>query len=178
MAFKGDVVMTKQIELTQGKVALVDDADFERLNQFNWHARKSSTTDTFYAIRNVSVGPYKQRTVLMHREILSVPTGMFPDHIDGNGLNNQRVNLRVCTHKQNSYNQAGKRGGSSRYKGVSWNKGGRKGKWQTEIKIGDQRIYLGKFDSEIEAAKAYDAAARKHFGEFARCNFPLEETQP
>jgi hypothetical protein len=156
----------RTISLTQGKTALVDDADFEWLSQWKWCARKNHAA--WYALRNSSLKTGKARTILMHREISNPPLGMETDHKDHNGLNNQRHNLRVATHAQNMYNQR-KRKGTSRFKGVCWHRN--RHKWGAHIRIGVRRIHLGYFVSEVEAAQAYDQAARKHFGEFASLNF-------
>lgn len=155
----------KQIQLTQGKVALVDDVDYERLNQHRWCAKKSGAT--WYAVRMVGKDG-KQMTLYMHREILGLTANIETDHKDGDGLNNQRHNLRLATTAQNQRNQK-KQKGTSQYKGVYWYQG--KTKWCAQIWIAKKRVSLGIFLSEIDAAKAYDNAAIKHFGEFARTNF-------
>jgi hypothetical protein len=167
----------KEIMLTQGKVALVDDSDFEWLSQWKWHTRKSP--NTYYAVRNSSTGGKrgirtgrgnrKSHTIQMHRLILNVSTGMETDHRDMNGLNNQRSNLRVCTKQQNNQNRKTYKKSSSIYKGVCWWK--RDKRWGVSIRFNGKRQHLGYFDSETKAAKAYDKAALKHFGEFARLNF-------
>jgi len=104
----------------------------------------------------------------MHRAILNAPPRMDVDHINGNGLNNTRENLRLCTRSQNMMNQRLK-GGTSRFRGVSWLKGG--AKWHAQVRANGKRLHLGLFTDETEAAMAYDAAARELFGDFARLNF-------
>lgn len=137
--------------------------------QWKWHAvrQKGRRFHVFYADRKE--GPRgRQRHVLMHRAL----TGWHrTDHIDGNGLNNQRYNLREVTHAQNSYNSVS-RHGSSRYKGVSWWKN--QGKWTARLAHNGQDFWLGYYTDEIEAALAYDRAAREQFGEYAVLNFPAE----
>ena len=155
----------KTIQLTQGQVALVDDEDFDMLNQFKWCAQKDG--NNFYAIRGIRVGRRTQ-TIHMHRLIMGSPIGLEIDHKDGNGLNNQRNNLRVCTRSQNQMNKRKKEGASSIYKGVSFHK--REDKWRAVIMINGRAINLGDFASEIEAAKAYDAKAIALFCEFANLN--------
>ena len=152
----------KEIKLTQGQVALVDDADFEILNQFKWSAVK--IRNTFYAARNITVDD-KRKLVYMHCEIMG---GKWVDHIKGNGLNNQRYNLRFCTHRENQMNQRKQANTSSVYKGVSWNKG--VGKWMAQIKTKGRGIYIGLFIDETDAAKAYNKKAIELFGEFANLN--------
>jgi len=157
----------KEIPLTQGKVALVDDADYEAVGQFKWCAKK--VNNTFYAVHSLSVGNGRQRTIRLHRLIM--PGHPEIDHRDGDGLNNQRENLRPATHIQNMWGHRRKKAGvSSVYRGVSWHSQAKK--WRSDLKLGGKTIYLGCFFSEIEAAKAYDVAARKYFGEFACPNFP------
>jgi len=159
----------KAIKLTQGKVALVDDADFEWLSQWKWYARKNiKKSTTWYAVRQVTVAAGKQTTVQMHRVITGVPPGAEIDHHDTNGLNNQRFNLRPATHSQNQHNQRKRLGCSSKFKGVSWDKNARK--WKAYITIDGRIHHIGLFESEDDAAAAYDAAALEHFGEFALTN--------
>lgn len=154
----------KTIQLTQGQVALIDDEDFETLNQFKWCAHKDP--NTFYAER-VQTKPIR-KTIKMHRLIMSVPIGFEIDHKDGNGLNNQRNNLRICTRSENQMNRRKKENSSSIYKGVSFHK--REGKWRAVIMINGKYIGLGDFDSEVEAAKAYNTKAIELFCEFANLN--------
>jgi len=135
----------KEIPLTQGKVALVDDGDFKSLNSVKWCA--VGIGRTFYAKRSKQ----RNKIIFMHRAILSPPKGMVIDHIDGNGLNNQRSNLRIVDVRENSRNRHHKR--SSDFPGVSWD--ARRKKWQTWIWINGKNIWLGRFNDEISAANAY-----------------------
>jgi hypothetical protein len=155
--------MAKEIQLTQGQVAIVDDADYEWLSQWKWHVNSNG-----YANRTEHQSS-KATTISMHRLITDAPKGMDVDHIDGNPLNNQRSNLRIATRTENQRNQRAVRGGSSQYKGVHIHR--QTGKWEARIKVNRQGIYLGLHSSEIDAARAYDEAARKYFGEFAKTNF-------
>lgn len=154
---------SKAIALTQGKFAIVDEADYEWLNQWKWNLNSQT-----YAVRGFYIGNYKQKTLSMHRLIIDAPLGIFVDHINGNGLDNRRCNLRLCTHSQNHMNRKHHKDASSKYKGVSWHKPLKK--WRTQIAVKQKGIHLGYFVSEIEAALAYNEAARIYFGEFAKLN--------
>lgn len=158
----------KEIPLTQGLVALVDDEDYAELSQHRWCAMHLKP-DAVYAGRMIPTpeGPRRQRQVAMHRVLLGGPASHI-DHIDGNGLNNQRANLRPATLAQNQYNKRSL-GGRSAFKGVHWQQGA----WVARISKNGVRLHLGRFPTEVEAALAYDQAAREHHGEFARLNNPL-----
>jgi hypothetical protein len=230
---RGDLPqLTREIPLTQGKVALVDDADYEWLSQWKWYFSGG------YAIRQVRKPTGKYGMLGVHRALMQPPSGMEVDHIDGDGLNNQRINLRVCTHRQNMYNIRRRRSGpensqyigvnrskhghwevsvsglgflgtfsdevaaanaynhytstlrgefavlndvphmpdwasyrfqgSSRYRGVIWD--ATKGKWRAAVHQGRKTVFTKRFTSEIEAAKAYNEAALRVFGDKARLN--------
>lgn len=157
----------KRIPLTQGKIALVDDADYEWLSQWKW-----SYIEMGYAVRRKTIDG-KKCIFFMHREIMNCPREMVVDHketgVTDYGLNNQRHNLRICTPAQNSRNQIRPRNNTSGYKGISWI--ARLSKWQAQIRVDGKLIYLGVFFSKIDAAQEYDLAARKYFGEYANTNF-------
>lgn len=159
---------TRLIPLTQGQFAIVDEADFEWLTQWKWTAERRRTT--WYAIRGVNAdNPCGRRTLRLHRFILAAPASLCVDHADGDGLNNTRSNLRVCTPAENSQNQKAQRQlKSSPYKGVSWDK--RVEKWQAYIKKEGRKQSLGYYTCEDEAAAAYNVAALSLFGVFARLN--------
>jgi len=155
----------KEIQLTRGKVALVDDEDFEWLNKFNWIAAKRKFT--YYANRSVRKGGC--RVIAMHRLILGIEDSkIHGEHRDGDGLNNQRYNLRQATSAQNQANRGSF--GKSIYKGV-YKMNNRPG-FISKISHERKSQYLGYFRSDKKAAKAYDKAAFKLYGEFARLNFP------
>lgn len=156
----------KEIQLTTGKVALVDDDDYEYLNQFKWYIMKNR--NRYYAMKKIYQNG-QQTAMLMHRLIMNTPSGMDTDHIDMNGLNNQKSNLRVCTRSQNMYNTNKNTNTSSKYRGVYLLGPNR---WQVKISVNHKSIYLGMYKTEIEAAIKYDEAAIKNRGEFARLNFP------
>lgn len=154
-----------EIPLSQGQVALIDEADSERVLARSWHSTPGGRT--LYA-RSPKQGGEKS-PVLMHRIILDVPVGMVVDHIDGDGLNNVRSNLRICTHKQNIRSQRAQRRGYSRFKGVSM----RGSSWFAYIQHDGETIHLGSFKDESRAARQYDRAARLLFGQFAKTNSSL-----
>jgi hypothetical protein len=157
----------RKIPLSQCKYTIVDPEDYEYLSKYKWHVKEGK--NTFYAVRHYYFkGVHKY--VRMHREIIKAPDNLFVDHINLNGLDNRKANLRLATKTQNSQNvPKTKRKTSSKYKGVSYQTRDRV--WRAKIKINRRDKNLGSFKNEIDAAKAYDRAARKYFGEFARPNF-------
>lgn len=125
-----------------------------------------------YACRTVYLGSGKTTVVRMHMLIAGTPIGLLTDHINGDKLDNRKVNLRLCDHSQNQYNATIRRKGkSSKYRGVYLHK--RDGRWYARIRVDGKKIHIGCFEIEEEAARAYDAAAQKHHGEFATLNFEL-----
>lgn len=151
----------KEIKLTQGQVALVDDKDFEWLSQWKWYVM--TNYGHWYAIRNGDLG-----SIYMHKEIMKPMTDFVVNHIDGNRLNNQKVNLRLCNLTGKAGMQKEARNNTSGYRGVSWH---RKFQcWVAKIGLKNETINLGCFPDPKQAALAYNAAALKHFGEFARIN--------
>lgn len=157
----------KEIQLTQGQAAIVDDWRFEELNAHKWYAAWSSHTKSFYAVRGSKRIFGKQTTIQMHAVIAGTPKGSCTDHINGDTLYNLESNLRVCTSSQNKTNRRKNSNNTSGYKGVR--KSGEK--WRAEISLNKKMIYLGTFPTREEAAHAYDEAARRLYGEFATLNF-------
>lgn len=155
------------IQLTQGKVALIDDEDISLVSQHKWRVLKRT-----YARAHCLVDG-KYTSILLHRLIMNAPPGMEVDHIDGDGLNCVRSNMRLATRSQNIRNSGKKQfrvGASpgSAFKGVSWHKATRK--WVARIMYEGKRTSLGYFSSEVDAAITYDIAAKRFFGGFARLN--------
>lgn len=153
--------MVKEIKLSQGKVALVDNEDYEWLNQYKWFCSHK------YACRRNKI-----TNLPMHREIMKTPKGMYTDHINHNTLDNRKENLRVCTCAENNHNAVAKKHNTSGYKGVYWNK--RDKKWYVQIRVSYKRIWLGYFDFIEDAANSYANAAQKYYGKFAYVNHNKE----
>jgi hypothetical protein len=152
----------KEIPLTKGYVALVDDKDYERVTRFTWHAGIDHRA--VYGQRYVA-----GTTIQLHRFILGITDPKTQiDHEDHNGLNCQKHNLRVCSNGQNQANRR-KQESSSQFKGVCWETS--KAKWRAQMQVNHKNHFLGYFSAEEAAAHAYDTAAREHFGEFAHTNF-------
>lgn len=152
---------SREIALTKGKVTIVDESDYDWLNQWKW----------YYMTAGYAARTQNRKLIYMHRLILGTPQGLITDHIDMDGLNNRRQNLRVCNKSQNGFNRNPRNepNKSSKYKGVTWSK--LINKWYARIY--DSRGIcrnLGSFTTETEAALAYNEAALKYHGEFARLN--------
>jgi|SRR5690606_4256296 len=144
---------------TKGDYALVDDEDYDRVMQYNWYL------DTGGYARNDTVGA-------MHRMVTNAPDGTDVDHIFHNKLDNRKSQLRVCTHQENGFNRKRRAFGTSKYNGVFWDKS--RNRWHVRIMVDYKKIYIGRFEDEEEAARAYDEEAKKHHREFATLNFPEE----
>lgn len=161
----------KKIPLTKGQFAIVDDEDFEFLMQWKWQSRHQR--NKVYAGRTKHTGQkngakWVRDSIIMHRLIIRAPEGMEVDHIDGNGLNNQKSNLRLATRSENSRNTASHKDAASKYKGVSLF--GRDQIWVANIYANGKQNYLGRFKTEEEAAEIYNREAVKYFGRFAKLN--------
>ena len=156
----------KEIQLTQDKVALVDDEDFEYLNQWKWYAINSKNTS--YAVRSDRSSGRNKR-VWMHRLVYKVRDDFDVDHKDMNGLNNQKCNLREACKSEQNRKKKRQKNNTSGYKGVSYFIHSKR--YQARIQTNRKSVFLGEFSCPIEAAKAYDKAAIKYHGDFARLNF-------
>lgn len=165
--------MTKQIPLTRGKFALVDDADFDWLNQWKWHLSSAG-----YAQRKAAKPGGGREHIYMHRLITGAGEGAFIDHVNRDTLDNRRANLRLATPEQNAHNIAPIRGKRSVFKGVLVNKN----RWCAKIKVNGKTIYLGSYLTQREAAQAYNDAAIKYQGEYAFLNdlsvLPVDQDPP
>jgi hypothetical protein len=158
--------MSKLIQLPKNQFVIVDDDDFEKLNKYKWWIKGHDNNSRLYVIRTIKINR-KRKHIKMHREIMGFPEKKSIDHIDHNGLNNQKSNLRICTF-ENNYNARKLTIGSSKYKGV--NKREKYIAFRARIRFNKKLIHLGYFKKEIEAAKAYNEAAKKYFGEYACLN--------
>lgn len=157
----------KKISLTQGLFALVDDEDYGQLSVYKWYAIKAGRT--FYAVRNTRIENVGWRIIRMHRQILGLTDPKaITDHADGDGLNNQRYNLRACSKSENARNRDATKANTSGAKGVFWHK--KNHCWVARIKFGGKLLHLGCFTDINAASLAYNAAAETYFGEFARLN--------
>lgn len=154
--------MVKEIKLTQGKVALVDDIDFGALSKYSWH----------YNIHGYAKSRIKKdgiwKLYYLHRLVMDAKKGEYVDHINSDKLDNRRCNLRICTNQQNASSAKLGKNNITGFKGITWDKSMEK--WKAKIMFNWKTIHIGAFDTKIDAAKAYDKAALKYFGEFAKTN--------
>lgn len=156
--------MPREIDLSSGIKVLVDDDDYERISSIHWHE-----TGRGYICRFVGSSRHGvRRKIYLHREIIQAPVGVDVDHINGNRLDNRKDNLRLATRSQNLMNRDGKPGHTSKYKGVNYCKITKQ--WAAKITVSGEIIWLGRFGTEDAAARAYNAAASKFHGHFARLN--------
>lgn len=145
------------------KIVLIDDEDYDKIKDFRWRVNLDKRSGVFY----VRTGRIK--VICLHRYLLNCPKNMVVDHKNHNGLDNKKINLRICTNAENSKNKEKyKRGATSKYKGVHWGKD--RNKWRASIKSDNRVIMIGQFDDEKKAAEAYNEAAIKYHGEFANLN--------
>lgn len=152
--------MSKEIILANNRgVAIVDDEDFGLVSAYKW----------YFSGNGYAHCPRVGKIIKMHRLILDPPVGMEVDHINGNGLDNRRENIRPCTCSQNQHNTGNRKNNMSGYKGGCFNK--KSARWKAQIRIPGKRFYLGQFQTPLEAAIAYDEGVKKYHGEFARLNF-------
>lgn len=155
----------RRIPLSKGKYALVDNKDFDWINQYKWAITNNKNSHTFYAIRMChKKEKYFSKSIRMHRYIIKAVPGEIVDHINGNGLDNRRKNLRIVSNANNVVNQRLHKNNTSGHRGVSWSK--RDKKWYAYIMVNYKTIALGKFTKKNDAIVAFKKAAKKHFGIF------------
>lgn len=154
-----------EVKVTGVKI-LIDECDLDLIRDYSWYLNKNG-----YIIATINHRLQFLHCVIAERMGLDVSNEV--DHEDMNRINNQQNNLRSATHSQNQINSKKQKNNTSGFKGVSWHKATKK--WQARIQVRGKKIYLGLFNDPEDAARTYDKAALKHFGEFARLNFPKEK---
>ena len=154
--------MTRQIALTSGDFAFVDDDDYERASMHNWCMHKSVK----YPYTNINIGKGRSKRLFLHRFIMNAKKGQIIDHVDGNVFNASKQNLRFCTKGQNSQNRGLSASNTSGHKGVCWDEA--RQKWAVQISVNGKRVYWSRFDTYEEAVEAHEREIVKIHGEFAR----------
>lgn len=154
----------REILLSKGRKAIIDDQDYEKVSEYNWYVQENKTGIIYAKANDRKNGT----TLFMHRLILNIPKGTIIDHVDGDGCNNTRTNLRVCTKQQNAFHSKKMRGCYSKFKGVSIDSNGKC--WRSFIKVDGKYKHLGNFKTELEAAQEYNKAAKKYHGDYAWLN--------
>jgi hypothetical protein len=161
--------MSKLIQLTRGKVAIVDDEDFESLNKFRWYC------DRKYAVREIMRQGIKER-IYMHRLIANAPDHLEVDHINGDGADNRKDNLRLCTHAENLRNRGRAKHNASGHKGVWFSK--QSNRFIAETRLNGKKIHVGSFKTAEEASEAYKAKALEVHGDFANIKNEIVSVNP
>lgn len=161
----------RRIRMAQPKYAIVDPEDYERLSKYEWEARRARNSPFYAARQDLNRSTRKYTLIFMHREIIEVGDGLFADHINHNTFDNRKANLRPATQTQNNRNRRKfNLPTKSKYKGVYWKQPIKK--WVAQISVDRKLIHLGCFKKQKAAAKAYDKAAQKYYGQFACLNLP------
>ena len=160
--------------LGNGLFAICDWCDFNSVKSFKWNSTSLDSRVQWAWAHDVENGGEKRKKVAMHNIIMKPSEGFIVDHINGNGLDNRRSNLRIATRQQNTFNSVHK-GGTSKYKGVALDK--ESGLWRAYIAKNGKRTWLGRFPDELSAAIAYDKAAKDMFGEYAKLNIATAQEQ-
>lgn len=159
----------KVIELTRGKKAIVDDEDYEKVTNFSWHFNPNGYAESYFVDQETG----KTICIRMHRMIMGAEKNQMIDHVNGNGLDNRKENLRFCTRSQNAVNSKLNKNNSSGFKGVCRAKNSTAKIWKAQVQTKRKPIYLGLFENPIDAARAYDETIERIFGEFALTNKKL-----
>lgn len=160
----------REIILINNKgIILVDDEDYNFLNQFRWYLRRSNKRNNQlgYAQTPITINR-KQTSIIMHKILIDIPNGMVIDHINHNTFDNRKSNLRIVTKSQNQMNKLPQKGKISKFKGVNWDKNLKK--WKSRCSLNRKQYYLGLFEDEIDAARAYNIKAKELHGEYAYLN--------
>jgi len=161
----------RKIDLGEGQFTIVEPRDYYSIRHFKWFVHGNGSN--LYAARSALTNDLRSRIIFLHRQIMDPPAGLVVDHRNCDSLDNRRANLRVVTQAVNMRNRRKRKNTSSRFIGVWFDK--KRNKWTVQIRYNAQKLWLGRFDDESAAARAYDAAAKKYFGEVARLNFPQDK---